>query len=282
MAKTTPTDDVTRFNSLLFQKLNNQLATGENVDQSTPIMHALSTGSSTAYVLTLAFDPSAIKLPNAVYADGLVLSMRAHVAAGVNPTLNVNAIGAKTIKHWDGSAVAASDWASNDLLIFMFDPTADYWRWLNSPVDMSKNQHSHGDPAGGGDLASVQATDLTLTGTPGGTPDADTLYKDNVVKAWINFDGTGTPAIRDSFNVSSLVDNGVGDYTINWDRNFADASYAVTFGSQTAAIDDTRPIISNTGGQTASSVRVLNHDTTGAAGTNQDATIFCVMAIGDQ
>ena len=35
-------------------------------------------------------------------------------------------------------------------------------------------------------------------------------------KAWVNFNGTGTVAIRASFNVSSITDNGVGNHTINF------------------------------------------------------------------
>jgi len=35
-------------------------------------------------------------------------------------------------------------------------------------------------------------------------------------KAWVNFNGTGTIAIRDSYNVTSLTDNGVGDYTVTF------------------------------------------------------------------
>lgn len=49
---------------------------------------------------------------------------------------------------------------------------------------------------------------------------------DNVV-AWVNFNGTGTIAIRGSFNVSSVTDNGVGDYTVNFTNAIADANYAV-------------------------------------------------------
>lgn len=45
-------------------------------------------------------------------------------------------------------------------------------------------------------------------------------------KAWINFNGTGTIASRDSFNVSSLVDNGTGDYTINLASPLPSADYA--------------------------------------------------------
>jgi hypothetical protein len=46
-------------------------------------------------------------------------------------------------------------------------------------------------------------------------------------KVWINFDGTGTPAIRGSYNVSSITDNGTGDYTVNFTNALADANYAM-------------------------------------------------------
>ena len=35
-------------------------------------------------------------------------------------------------------------------------------------------------------------------------------------KIWVNFDGEGTVSIRDDFNVSSITDNGTGDYTVNF------------------------------------------------------------------
>tara|TARA_R110000803_G_scaffold4054_9_gene13934 strand:- start:6672 stop:7016 length:345 start_codon:yes stop_codon:yes gene_type:complete len=52
-------------------------------------------------------------------------------------------------------------------------------------------------------------------------------------KAWVNFNGTGTVAIRSSLNVSSITDNGVGDYTVNFTNNMADANYAVAGGATT-------------------------------------------------
>ena len=45
-------------------------------------------------------------------------------------------------------------------------------------------------------------------------------------KAWVNFNGTGTVAIRASYNVSSITDNGTGDYTVNFSTAMADANYA--------------------------------------------------------
>ena len=49
-------------------------------------------------------------------------------------------------------------------------------------------------------------------------------------KFWVNFNGTGTLAVRDSFNVSSVTDGGTGRYTINFSTNFdADDNYCVAF-----------------------------------------------------
>lgn len=45
-------------------------------------------------------------------------------------------------------------------------------------------------------------------------------------KAWVNFNGTGTVAIRASYNVSSITDNGTGDYTVNFTTALADANYS--------------------------------------------------------
>jgi hypothetical protein len=47
-------------------------------------------------------------------------------------------------------------------------------------------------------------------------------------KAWVNFNGTGTVAINSSFNVSSITDNGTGDYTVNFTNAFANTNYART------------------------------------------------------
>ena len=49
-----------------------------------------------------------------------------------------------------------------------------------------------------------------------------------VAKAWVNFNGTGTLSVRDSFNVSSVTDNGPGDYTVNFTNNMGNADYVVT------------------------------------------------------
>ena len=47
------------------------------------------------------------------------------------------------------------------------------------------------------------------------------------VRAWVSFNGTGTPAIRGDGGVSSVGDNDTGDYTVNFDNNMPDVNYAV-------------------------------------------------------
>ena len=54
-------------------------------------------------------------------------------------------------------------------------------------------------------------------------------------RVWVNINGTGTVAIRASGNVSSITDNGAGNYTINFTTALTDANYAVS-GSAGATI----------------------------------------------
>ena len=67
------------------------------------------------------------------------------------------------------------------------------------------------------------------------------LKIDGAAKAWANFNGAGTPAIRDSFNISSITDNNTGDYTVNFTTDMDNANYCF----QLSATDD-----GSTSGQT--------------------------------
>jgi hypothetical protein len=53
-------------------------------------------------------------------------------------------------------------------------------------------------------------------------------------RAWVNFNGTGTVAIRASGNVSSITDNGTGDYTVNFTTAMPDTNY-IGIGTQRTA-----------------------------------------------
>jgi len=73
--------------------------------------------------------------------------------------------------------------------------------------------------------AAAGSNTLTLPAATG-TVLADTTV--GVCRAWVNFNGTGTVAIRTSFNVTSITDNNTGDYTVNFTTAISDANYAVT------------------------------------------------------
>ena len=56
-----------------------------------------------------------------------------------------------------------------------------------------------------------------------------------VAKAWVNFDGTGTVAIRDNYNVSSITDEATGKYTVNFSTAMSDANYSAVMYTNTSA-----------------------------------------------
>jgi hypothetical protein len=68
--------------------------------------------------------------------------------------------------------------------------------------------------------AAVLASNASLMTTPSGTA------PNYMCRAWVNFNGTGTVAIRASGNVTSITDNGTGDYTVNFTTAMSDANYS--------------------------------------------------------
>jgi hypothetical protein len=110
---------------------------------------------------------------------------------------------------------------------------------------------------------------MTITINGSGTIGGPTTFTDNVTlgtsllatpsgatpsylcRAWVNFNGTGTVAIRASGNVTSITDNGTGDYTVNFTTAMPDANYSwCTSGSvsnsftTTARAETTAPTVS--------------------------------------
>ena len=72
-------------------------------------------------------------------------------------------------------------------------------------------------------MSTIKTTTLSTQG--GSTVPVDTVVN-GTAKAWVNFNGTGTVAIRRAFNVSSITDNGTGDYTVNFTTAMPDTDYA--------------------------------------------------------
>ncbi len=88
-------------------------------------------------------------------------------------------------------------------------------------------------------VSSIVSTTVTLSANANTTLSSDpvTFYANNklvspgvvgsmLCRAWVNFDGTSTVSIRAAYNVSSITDNGTGDYTVNFTTAMPDANYA--------------------------------------------------------
>jgi hypothetical protein len=125
-------------------------------------------------------------------------------------------------------------------------------------------------PDAGGDIALTTATQTltnkTLTSPAITTPTIDSAPLPTVsgtaplymCRAWVNFDGTGTVAIRASGNVSSITDNGTGNYTVNITTAMPDADYQVSTSAGGASPNFNCGIYPT---KTTSSVQVGTHST---------------------
>ena len=104
---------------------------------------------------------------------------------------------------------------------------------------------------------------MKVNGSTGLTfPDNTTMLTGSqAVKAWVNFNGTGTVAIRASYNVTSITDNGTGDYTVNMTTALQDANYAVTLGVSNGTSGTSAIQIFNGGTYSTTAVRLATYRT---------------------
>jgi hypothetical protein len=115
----------------------------------------------------------------------------------------------------------------------------------------------------------------TLADSAGANTSTPAEIASGRAKAWVNFNGTGTVAILAQYNVSSITDNGVGDYTVNFATAMVDADYSWS-GSQrpsSATNGFYFELPTASGGSRSSSnfrIRMSN-----SAGNAVDPDIFC-------
>jgi len=98
-----------------------------------------------------------------------------------------------------------------------------------------------------------------------------------VAQAWVNFDGTGTPSISDSYNVSSITDNGTGYYQVNFTNSMANTNYTVSVSAAKDSINGNRA-------GTARGLTVGNFDIDTfkcSDGTVQDLDVILAQVFGD-
>jgi hypothetical protein len=103
------------------------------------------------------------------------------------------------------------------------------------------------------------AADLLKAVTPGRMQ-----YHPGVAKAWVNFNGTGTVAIRVSLNVSSITDHGTAVYTVNFTTAFSSANYSAAGISITASVAEQFISGPNTSAPTSTTWRFTTFTSAGA------------------
>jgi hypothetical protein len=123
----------------------------------------------------------------------------------------------------------------------------------------------------GNEVLRVDSLGQQSSVVPGGT----VLYNEFKCRAWVNFNGTGTVAIRASGNVSSVTDNGVGDYTINFSTNMPDTNYcAVSMPNRESGEAGARSLSYTGSTKNEAGMRVENETVTD--GSNRDNTTLMV------
>lgn len=169
------------------------------------------------------------------------------------------------IQDTDGAATAATGY------IDFIDSSASrigyigYASTLNSDLDINVTQNANID------FLTNNTRQMSLTSTGllqfnSGYGSVATAYG---CRAWVNFDGTtntgGFCTIRGSGNVTSVADNGTGDYTVNFTTAMPDANYAVSNGSMSSGTTRGTVLTGNSLSQLTGSFRTELRQTDGAA-----------------
>jgi hypothetical protein len=204
------------------------------------------------------------------YATGQQFSFVVAATNTTAVTLNVDGVGAKAVTRTGSVALVAGDMIIGQVVIVEYDGTRFQLingnnlrvAGTTSGIATIVTPAVAGTPtitlpiitgtlatlAGTETLTNKTLTSPVLSGTATGTYTlaSPTLTTPNInsaqfatvsgtapiypCRAWVNFDGTGTVAIRGSGNVSSITDNGVGLYTVNFTTAMPDTNYTATSG----------------------------------------------------
>jgi hypothetical protein len=117
---------------------------------------------------------------------------------------------------------------------------------------------------GRSDLLTIVQSGVNKNITPNNAP--------QMAQVWVNFNGTGTVAIRDSYNVTSITDNGTGDYTVNFANELPNANYAYSLSGHNLASNFEVAV------PVAISTTSFRMEVTNSGGTPSDVT-HCTLII---
>lgn len=131
--------------------------------------------------------------------------------------------------------------------------------------------------------STLTVTNLTATNLTdgGGTTSTFANINQGHAKAWVNFNGTGTIAARDSFNVASLTDNGTGNHDMNFTNNMSNSDYSTGGSSADSARYSINHMPSSNRSTTSLKTQPLYAANFSGSGTVHDASDNCLQVFGD-
>lgn len=136
--------------------------------------------------------------------------------------------------------------------------------------------------AGGSGLSvATQAEQEAASSLTVAVPPGRQHFHPSAVKAWAEFDGTGTPAFRAAYNFTSITDNGTGDYTLNFTTAMSGVSYCALVSVLGAGVGSAVRVATITSKTTAGvRLAVGGVDATGSF-VSVDLTFIYVAVFGD-
>lgn len=212
-------------------------------------------GGTTAYTLTTN------QGLDTAYKDGDMVSAVVNATNTGASTLNVDSIGAKSIRKITNAgevAAAAGDLVAAQHAIFQYDASADSasggWILLNPMLP---------------DAATQAQMETGTTSAAVVTP-AVQHYHQSAVKAWGKWNDAGTLAA--SYNITSITDSGTGRHVVNWDIDFSSANYSANFSMGSSSR------VHSTSTQAAGTLALVVDSTGGGA---SDPGVWFISACGD-
>ena len=125
-------------------------------------------------------------------------------------------------------------------------------------------------------VVSASANSMTIRGEGS----AQTSIQQGLAKAWIDFNGTGTIAIADSFNITSIADNNTGDYSVTIANDMANANY-VHAGNSGGANSTSAGAVYANDQSTARTTTLFRIYTLNASSATVDTPTINIIVSGD-
>lgn len=232
-----------------------------SVTQNGSAIFAADAGAINAYAITLSPAISA-------YTIGMIINFKANTQNTGVTTLNVNGLGAITIKKSVSTDLGAGDILANQLVSVIYDGTNFQMNSLLATGGGITNVATAGLATGGpitgtGTVtvtAAIKSDQTTGTSTVVAVVPAIQHNHISAAKSWVKMTLTaGTPSITVGYNTSSITDSGVGTFIINFTTAFTSGNYAMTSMGITSGVYNFTTVVQNfvTAVPTTSACRIL-------------------------